>query len=176
MVAVTRRRIGTSGVGTERCYAPLEVTAILQGVAFPAHASRCAREAARSRNTVGTLCGNRRDRRTYARNVRTIDLAVYADVLAGKAATLAARLERARDALRQAAIEREVRVAFDPATVQQLERVGVVSAIDVAAQRAEVTALARDLRAVEELQAWVEARLFEAREADGQAVGTTRPE
>ena len=107
--------------------------------------------------------------------MRTIDLAVYADVLAGKAATLAARLERARDALRQAAIEREVRGAFDPATVQQLERVGVVSAIDVAAQRAEVTALARDLRAVEELQAWVEARLFEAREADGQAVGTTRP-
>ena len=106
--------------------------------------------------------------------MRTVDLAVYADVLAAKAATLAAQLERARDALRQDAIEREARSALDAATVERLERIGVVSATDVAARRAEVSALTRDLRAVEELQAWVEARLFEAREEDGEAVGTPR--
>ena len=99
---------------------------------------------------------------------------MYADVLAAKAATLAAQLERARDALRQDAIEREARSVLDAATVERLERIGVVSATDVAARRAEVSALTRDLRAVEELQAWVEARLFEAREEDGGAVGTAR--
>jgi hypothetical protein len=103
--------------------------------------------------------------------VRTVDLALYADLLAAKASTLAAQLERARDGLRQAAIEREVRRSFDGATVERLERIGAVSAIDVGAERAEVSRLADDLRALEELQAWVEARLFETRE-DAGAVGS----
>ena len=112
----------------------------------------------------------------YGASVRTVDLAVYADVLAAKAATLAAQLERARDALRQDGIEREARAALDPATIERLERMGVVSATDVGARRTEVRALTRDLRAVEELQAWVEARLFEAREEDGRPVGSIRAE
>jgi hypothetical protein len=104
--------------------------------------------------------------------MRTVDLALYADVLAAKASTLAAQLERARDALRQAAIEREARRSLDAATVERLERIGAVSAIDVGAQRAEVSRLADDLRALEELQAWVEGRLFETRE-DARAVGSS---
>lgn len=103
--------------------------------------------------------------------MRTVDLALYADLLAAKASTLAAQLERARDALRQAAIENEVRRSLDRATVERLQRIGAVSAIDVGAQRAEVSRLADDVRALEELQAWVEARLFEARE-DAGAVGS----
>jgi len=39
--------------------------------------------------------------------MRTVDLAVYLDVLAAKHAGLAAQLERSRDRLRQASIERE---------------------------------------------------------------------
>ncbi len=115
--------------------------------------------------------GDPRTRATYARRVRTVDLAIYADVLAARSSTLAAQLERARDALRQAAIEREVRRALDAATVERLERIGAVSALDLGAQRAEVSRLADDVRALEALQAWVEARLFEARE-EAEAVGS----
>ncbi len=96
--------------------------------------------------------------------MRAIDLALYADVLAARAAALAAQLERERDALRQGAIEREARRSLDAGTVERLERLGVLTSVDVRAQRAEVGRLASDLAALEELQAWVEARLFEARE------------
>ena len=96
--------------------------------------------------------------------MRAVDLAVYADALAAQASTLAARLERARDGLRQAAIEREARRALEPGTVERLERLGVLANGDVRAQRAEVGRLASDLAALEELQAWVEGRLFEVRE------------
>ena len=54
--------------------------------------------------------------------MRAVDLALYADTLAGKASTLAAQLERARDSLRQAAIEREARRSIDEATIERLER------------------------------------------------------
>jgi hypothetical protein len=96
--------------------------------------------------------------------VRAVDLALYADSLAAQASALSARLERARDLLRQAAIEREARRKLEQPTVARLERLGVLSATDARAQRGEVGELASDLAALEELQAWVEARLFEARE------------
>ena len=96
--------------------------------------------------------------------MRAIDLALYADTLAAKASAVAAQLERARDALRQAAIEREARRSLDPATVERLARAGVLTTIDVRARRAEVAELAATLAALEELQAWVEGRLFAARE------------
>jgi hypothetical protein len=96
--------------------------------------------------------------------VRSVDLAVYADVLAARASALAARLERERDAIRQAAIEREARRALDSATVGRLESLGVLSAQGSRSARAHLAELAADLAAVEALQAWVEARLFEARE------------
>jgi hypothetical protein len=106
--------------------------------------------------------------------VRAVDLAVYADVLAAHASALAAQLERTRSRVRQAAIERRARAALDPDTIEHLERLGVVSRSDERAQRAEAAQLAADLAAVEELQAWVEARLFEARDDEGGRIGEAR--
>ena len=74
--------------------------------------------------------------------MRTVDLAVYLDVLAAKHAGLGAQLERSRDRLRQASIEREARRAVGPETSAQLERLGVFSAADVRGLRTEVTDLA----------------------------------
>jgi hypothetical protein len=96
--------------------------------------------------------------------VRAIDLAVFADVLAGRSAALAARLEQARDRVRQAAIERAARRDLDPGTVTRLEGLGVLDAYDARELRREAERLQDDLAALESLQAWVEARLFEARE------------
>jgi len=96
--------------------------------------------------------------------VRAVDLAVYADVLAGRSVALAARLEQTRDRIRQAAIERAARRALDPDTVARLEGLGVLDAYDARELRREAEALAQDLTALDSLQAWVEARLFEARE------------
>ena len=41
--------------------------------------------------------------------MRSVDLAIYADALAGEAAAVAARVERARARLRESEIEREAR-------------------------------------------------------------------
>ena len=68
--------------------------------------------------------------------MRSVELAIYADQLAGEAASLAARAERARSRLRQAAIEKRA--------------------------RAELSELEAALEALEELQAWVEAELATA--------------
>ena len=100
--------------------------------------------------------------------MRAVDLAVYADALAGHAGGLAARLERTRDGIRQAAIEREARRALRGDTVERLEALGVLSRAEVREQQAEARRLAADLAAVEELQAWVEARLFAERERQTQ--------
>lgn len=97
--------------------------------------------------------------------VRTVDLALYSDELALKAAGVAAHLERARNALRQAAIEREVRTSLDPATLRRLERLGALDGADARALRSEVVELAADLAALRDLQAWTDARLAEARGA-----------
>ena len=101
--------------------------------------------------------------------MRAIDLAVYADTLAARAATLAAELERARARHRQGAIEREARRAVSEATASRLERLGLFVEADLGGRRAEVEELAASLAALEELQAWVEARLFAARE-EGYAI------
>jgi hypothetical protein len=58
--------------------------------------------------------------------VRTVDLAIYADALAGEAAALAARVERARSRLRESAIEREARRTLARETVDRLERLGLL--------------------------------------------------
>ena len=96
--------------------------------------------------------------------MRAVDLALYADELAARAATLAAQLERARGRLRRAAIEREARRTLDEALVERLEVLGFLSCPDTKAARAEVAGLAAAFRAVEELQAWVERRLYAERE------------
>jgi hypothetical protein len=91
--------------------------------------------------------------------VRGVDLAIYADALAGEAASLAARAERARSRLRQAAIEKRACNELTPAAVEQLEALGLLGAIDEAASRAELRELEAALDALEELQSWVEAEL-----------------
>jgi hypothetical protein len=95
-----------------------------------------------------------------------VELAVYADSLAGEAAALGARAERLRSRLRLAAIEREARRALRPARVERLRGLGLLVRPDERALRRELRGLEETLAALEELQAWVEARL-----ADADAMG-----
>jgi hypothetical protein len=97
--------------------------------------------------------------------MRSVELAVYADALAGEAASLAARAERARSRLRQAAIEKRARKELDPAEVARLEARGLLGTIDERAARAELLEAQEALDALEHLQAWVEAQLEEANAA-----------
>jgi glycine cleavage system pyridoxal-binding protein P len=88
--------------------------------------------------------------------MNSIDLALYADTLAGEAAALAARIERERGRLRQAAVERRARDALPDVVVERLDELGLL------ATRGDVTTLAdleEALDAVEALQAWVEEQL-----------------
>ena len=91
--------------------------------------------------------------------MRSVDLAIYADSLAGEAASLAARIERARSRLRQAAIERAARDELPAATITRLEKVGLLA---TRGDHAELRELQSALDAVEALQAWVDARLASA--------------
>jgi len=91
--------------------------------------------------------------------VREIDLAVYADALAGESAALSARAERIRSRLRQAKIERRARNDLSAATVDRLESLGLLCGTDERAAHAELQELDESLAAVEELQAWVEEEL-----------------
>ena len=91
--------------------------------------------------------------------MREIDLAVYADALAGEAAALSARVERIRSKLRQAKIERRARNDLTAATVDTLESLGLLGGIDERAAHAELCELEKSLAALEELQAWVEEEL-----------------
>jgi hypothetical protein len=91
--------------------------------------------------------------------VREIDLALYADALAGEFAALSARAERIRSKLRQAKIERRARNDLAAATVDRLESLGLLGGIDARASHAELRDLEQSLEALEELQAWVEAEL-----------------
>jgi hypothetical protein len=93
--------------------------------------------------------------------VRSVDLAIYADTLAAEAAAVSARAERARSRLRESTIEREAQRALDRKTVERLERLGLLRPADEQRLSAELHRLEADLRALEELQAWVEARLAE---------------
>jgi Spy/CpxP family protein refolding chaperone len=91
--------------------------------------------------------------------VRGVDLAIYADALAGEAASLSARAERARSRLRQAAIEKRARKELTQVAVERLETLGLLGAIDEAAARAELRELEAALDALQELQSWVESEL-----------------
>jgi hypothetical protein len=92
----------------------------------------------------------------------SVELAVYADVLAGEAAGLTARAERARSRLRQAAIERRARSHLSETAIDRLEELGLLGAIDEPATRAELRELDAALDALEELQSWVETELASA--------------
>jgi hypothetical protein len=91
--------------------------------------------------------------------VRSVDLALYADLLAGEAASLAARIERERGKERQAALEREARAALTPFAVERLEELGLLS---TRGDPAAIVELEESLDAVEVLQAWVESALSRA--------------
>ncbi len=95
----------------------------------------------------------------YAERVRAVDLAIYADTLAGEHAALAARAEQARSRLREAAIERDAREHLPAEVVKELESLGILGGIDERTARSELRRLERALAAVDELQAWVEGRL-----------------
>jgi Spy/CpxP family protein refolding chaperone len=94
--------------------------------------------------------------------VRSVELAIYADALAGEAASLAARAERTRSKLRQAAIEKRARTELSETAIERLEALGLLGGIDERSTRAELRELESSLDALEELQAWVEAELAEA--------------
>jgi hypothetical protein len=94
--------------------------------------------------------------------MRAIDLALYADALAGEAAALQARAERARSRLRQAAIERQARAALSRPTVARLDAMGVLTEIDEEAARKELAELGDSLAALREPQAWIESKLAAA--------------
>ena len=91
--------------------------------------------------------------------MRQIDLALYADALAGESAALSARVERIRSKLRQAKIERRARNDLTAATVDRLESLGLLGGIDERAAHAELRELEESLGALEELHAWVEEKL-----------------
>jgi len=91
--------------------------------------------------------------------VREIDLAVYADALAGESAALSARAERIRSKLRQSKIERRARNDLTVATVDRLESLGLLGGTDERSAHAELRELEESLAALEELQAWVEGEL-----------------
>jgi hypothetical protein len=91
--------------------------------------------------------------------MRAVELAVYADALAGEAASLSARAERARSRIRQAAIEKRARVELTSIAVERLEVLGLLGAIDEPAARTELRELEAALDALEELQSWVEGEL-----------------
>ncbi|HEX9417367.1 MAG TPA: hypothetical protein VF895_11755 [Gaiellaceae bacterium] len=91
--------------------------------------------------------------------MRAVDLAIYADTLAGEHSALAARAEQARSRLREAAIERDARAHLDPGVVKELDALGILGGIDERTARNELRRLERALAAVEELQSWVEGRL-----------------
>ncbi len=96
--------------------------------------------------------------------MRAVDLALYADSLAAEASSLAAQLERGRAQLRRAAIEREAKQSLGGEDVARLEALGILVPTDLGEQRARIELLAESLAALEQLQAWVESRLFCARE------------
>lgn len=91
--------------------------------------------------------------------MRAVDLAVFADALAGEAAAVAARAERARARLRQAAIDREARAALAAEDVARLQARGLLRPLDLAGMREELRDLDADLEALLRLQCWVEGRL-----------------
>jgi hypothetical protein len=94
--------------------------------------------------------------------VRSVELAIYADTLAGESASLAARAERARSRLQQAAIEKRARAELSETAIERLESLGLLGGTDERAVRAELRKLEAALDALEELQVWVEGELADA--------------
>lgn len=88
--------------------------------------------------------------------MRSVDLALYADALAGEAASFAARIERERSKVRQSALERAARSELSSAAVECLEELGLLR---TQADPSAIVGLEEALDALEALQAWVEEKL-----------------
>jgi hypothetical protein len=101
--------------------------------------------------------------------MRSIDLSLYADRLAGEASSLTARIEREHGRLRQSAIERAARGALPPVAVERLEALGLLrTRVDPLA----LAELEETLDALEALEAWVEEALVRsAGSAGGLCLG-----
>ena len=84
--------------------------------------------------------------------MREIDLALYADALAGEAASLAARIERERGKLRQASVEQAARKELPRVVVERLEELGLLG---TRGDDQVLVELEEALDAIELLQAWV---------------------
>ena len=97
--------------------------------------------------------------------MRSIELALYADALAGETAAVAARVERTRSQLRHATIERAARRDLDGDTVERLQQAGFLRPLDERALREHLDDQLATLEALERLQAWVERQLREVSEA-----------
>jgi hypothetical protein len=114
----------------------------------------------------------------YGRVMRSVDLATWADSLAGQAVRIAARIERGRAEIRQAAVESEARAVLPGPVVARLDSMGVLAqpGTGIELAQAQVVELLEDLRAVELLQAWVEQRLGAPRRPfEGGEASTGRP-
>src|SRR5438105_7780706 len=104
----------------------------------------------------GVVADRAQTRHTSLRTLEgmhSVDLALYADMLAGEAASLAARIERERGKQRQAAIEHAARRALNPIAIQRLEELGLLR---TRGDPLALVELEEALDAVEVLQAWVE--------------------
>lgn len=88
--------------------------------------------------------------------MRSVDLALYADALAGEAAAISARVERERGRLRLAEIERAAIRELPVPVVEQLREHGLLA---TRGDVEHVIELEDTLDALERLRAWVEARL-----------------
>lgn len=84
--------------------------------------------------------------------MRSVDLALYADALAGEAASFAARIERERGKLRQASVEQAARKELPGAVVERLEELGLLG---TRGDHEVLAELEEALDAIELLQAWV---------------------
>lgn len=108
--------------------------------------------------------------------MRSVELAIYADALAGEAASLAARAERARSRLNQAAIEKRARTGVSERAIERLELLGLLGSIDESAVREQLRELENALDALEELQAWVEMQIVEpGLESGSTSEATSKP-
>ena len=93
--------------------------------------------------------------------MRSVALAVYADVLAEHALAAESRIDRVRHRLIRAAIERDARASLPPEVAARLESLGVLAPVGeradgLDAAREEIEHAVADRAAITVLQRWVE--------------------
>jgi hypothetical protein len=94
--------------------------------------------------------------------MRSVALALYLDVVDAEAATIEARIDRARARLLQATIDHQARAALPAEVIARLEALGLLGHGDGALAREEVERGCADRNAIVVLQAWLERQLAAA--------------